>query len=310
MNSAPLSTALPQITQDEAQGFIGLGVMGQAMAINLVKANRKLVVWNRSRPATEALSVLGAHAVESIDEVFQETRTVFIMLLNDSVIDEVLGRGTPAFVARIAGHTIVSMSSVAPEYSMSLAHDIQSAGGSYIESPVSGSRQPALNGSLVAMLAGDFEVVEEIRPLLAPMCRATVNCGAVGSALRMKLAVNLYLGAMLVGLSEAVHFAEAYDLNLTALQAVIDSGPMACDVTRVKLPKLITRDFSVQAATSDALASCTLIANAARAVGIASPLIDRCRELYAESVALGHSKLDLTSVLLAIEALSQKRQNK
>ncbi|WP_223167141.1 hypothetical protein [Nonomuraea sp. SYSU D8015] len=90
---------------------------------------------------------------------------------------------------------------------------------------------------MVSLLGGDPETVAEIRPLLA-------------------------------GLAEAVHFAGRHGLELSTFQAAIDSGPMACDVTRVKIPKLIARDFSVQAATSDAFNNTCLIADAARAAGV------------------------------------------
>ncbi len=152
------------------------------------------------------------------------------------------------------------------------------------------------------MLGGDPDTVAEVRPLLAPMCRETVLCGPVGSGLLMKLAVNLYLDTMLVGLAEAVHFADRNGLDLATFQAAIDSGPMASDVTRVKIPKLVTRDLSVQAATADAYANTRLIADAARAVGMASPLLDLSSDLYGESVALGNGRLDMVSVIEAIEA--------
>ena len=86
----------------------------------------------------------------------------------------------------------------------------------------------------------------------------------------MKLAVNHYLNTMLVGLAEAVHFADRYGLDLTTFEAAIDAGPMSCDFTRMKLPKFIARDFAVQAATEDAFNSTRLIANAGRAAGIAT----------------------------------------
>jgi 3-hydroxyisobutyrate dehydrogenase len=134
------------------------------------------------------------------------------------------------------------------------------------------------------------------------MCREAVFCGPVGNASLMKLAINLYLNSMLVGLAEAVHFAERHGLQLDSFQAAIDSGPMACDVTRVKIPKLIKRDFSVQAATSDAFNSTRLIADAARAAGLASPMLDLSSALYGESVHLGNGRLDMVSVVQAIEA--------
>src|SRR5229473_2569535 len=82
------------------------------------------------------------------------------------------------------------------------------------------------------------------------------------------------LVAMLAGLAEAVHFAERHGLDLGQLVAVLDAGPMASDVSRVKAAKLVARDFAVQAAISNVLENVRLIAGAARQAGIASPLID------------------------------------
>jgi 3-hydroxyisobutyrate dehydrogenase len=80
---------------------------------------------------------------------------------------------------------------------------------------------------------------------------------------------------------------------------------MASDVTRVKIPKMVLRDFSAQAATSDALNSTRLIADARRAAGIASPLLDLSANLYDESVRLGNGRLDMVSVIEAIEARTE-----
>lgn len=291
----------PAPWRDEEIGFIGLGVMGQPMALNLAKAGAKLVVWNRTSTRTEPLHAAGVSIASSVDEVFERSRIIILMLVNEAALDTTLERGSASFERRVAGHVLVSMGSNAPDYSRALSAEIIAAGGRYVEAPVSGSRKPAEAGQLVSMLGGDPSTVAEIRPLLAPMCRDSVVCGPVGNALLMKLAVNLYLNTMLVGLAEAVHFADAHGLDLSTFKAAIDAGPMACDVTRVKIPKLVARDFSVQAATADAFNSTKLIASAARAAGLATPLLDLSSSLYGESVGLGNGRLDMVSVLEAIE---------
>jgi 3-hydroxyisobutyrate dehydrogenase len=290
---------------DEEIGFIGLGMMGQPMALNLAKAGAKLVVWNRSANRHEALRDVGAAVASSVEEVFARARIVFLMLVNETALDAVLRRRTPAFRDLVSGHVLVSMGSNSPSYSRRLADDIEDGGGRYVEAPVSGSRKPAEAGQLVSLLGGDPRTIADIRPLLAPMCREAVFCGPVGSALLMKLAINLYLNTMLVSLAEAVHFARRQGLDLDAFKTAIDSGPMASDVTRVKIPKLVLRDFSVQAATGDALNSTRLIADAARAAGLASPLLDLSSNLYDESVQLGNGRLDMVSVIEAIEARTE-----
>jgi 3-hydroxyisobutyrate dehydrogenase len=134
------------------------------------------------------------------------------------------------------------------------------------------------------------------------MCHETIVCGPAPNALLMKLAVNLFLITMVTGLAEAVHFADRHGLDLGRLLAVLDAGPMASDVSRGKALKMVSRDFSVQAASADVLYNNRLVAEAARRSGVASPLLDVCHGLFGETVALGEGQADMAAVLRAIEA--------
>ena len=129
-------------------------------------------------------------------------------------------------------------------------------------------------------------------------------CGPVPGALLMKLSVNLFLLTMVTGLAEAAHFAERHGLDMRQFQSVLDAGPMASQVSRVKIAKLVARDFSVQAAIADVLMNNRLVVDAARAAKVASPLLDICHALYAETLGLGHEKADMAAVIRAIEARS------
>jgi 3-hydroxyisobutyrate dehydrogenase len=288
-------------------GFIGLGAMGEAMALKLLQAGTRLLVWNRTTAKVGVLAAAGADVARDAAEVFARSLTVILMLVDGAAIDIVLGRGGRAFANRVRGHTLVHMGTTSPAYSRGLEADILSAGGRYVESPVSGSRKPAEAGQLVAMLAGDAGTIATIRPLLTPMCRETMVCGPVPNALLMKLSVNLFLISLVTGLAEAVHFADRNGLDLNQLLAVLNVGPMASEVSRVKAPKLVRRDFAVQAAISNVLENNRLIAEVAREAGIASPLLDVCHALYGEALALGYGGADMVAVLEAIEARSERR---
>ncbi|WP_086793689.1 NAD(P)-dependent oxidoreductase [Streptomyces thermovulgaris] len=283
-------------------GFIGLGVMGQPMALRLARSGTPLVVWNRTASRTAPLRAAGAEAAADPGEVFARADVVFLMLADDRATDAVLGRGGPDFAARVAGRVVVHMGTTSPAYSRALEADVRAAGGSYVEAPVSGSRVPAENGRLVAMLAGEERAVETVRPLLAPLCQETFVCGPVPDALLMKLSVNLFLITLVTGLTEAFHFAERQGLDRRLLLDVLDAGPMASPVSRMKAPKLLAGDFEVQAAVLDVLKNNRLIAEAARASGTASPLLDVCHALFEETVSLGHGGEDMVAVLRAIEA--------
>ncbi|MGW5134001.1 NAD(P)-dependent oxidoreductase [Streptomyces sp. NPDC004135] len=283
-------------------GFIGLGVMGQPMALNLARAGMRPVVWNRTAERCAPVRAAGAEVAASTAEVFRRCGTVFLMLADEAAVDAVLGRGGPDFAARVAGRTVVHMGTTSAEYSSGLQDDVRAAGGRYVEAPVSGSRVPAERGELVGMLAGDDDAVAAVRPLLAPMCREAFRCGAVPGALLMKFSVNLFLITLVTGLAEAFHFADRHGVDQRLLRDVLDAGPMASAVSRVKAPKLLERDFTVQAAAADVLKNNRLIAQAARAADLASPLLDLCHALYEETVARGHGAEDMVAVLHALEA--------
>jgi 3-hydroxyisobutyrate dehydrogenase len=285
-------------------GFIGLGVMGQPMAVNLALAGVPLVVWNRSLQRTEPLRDAGAVVADSVDDVFAQAATVVLMLVDEEVTDQLLGRGTPDFARRVAGHFIISTGSVSPEYSLGLDEDIRAAGGLFVESPVSGSRGPAEAGTLVALIGGRPDDIERAREVLAPMTKEAVWCGPVGNGLLMKLAVNQYLNVMLAALAEAVHFADCHGLDRDLVRRAVMVGPMASELAGVKLTQLVDGDFETRAAVSDAHASTRLIAAAARTVGAASPLLDLASELYGEAVASGGGRRDMITVIDAIAARS------
>lgn len=282
-------------------GFIGLGVMGRPMARRLVSAGTPLVVWNRTPGRAAPLRAAGASVAADADGVFARCDVVLLMLADETAVDAVLGRGTPALAARVAGRTVVHMGTTSPEYSHALEADVRAAGGRYVEAPVSGSRVPAQEGRLVAMLAGEADAVEAVRPLLAPLCRETFVCGPAPGALLMKLAVNLFLITLVTGLTEAFHFAERQGLDRGLFLEVLDAGPMASGVSRMKAPKLRERDFAVQAAALDVLKNNRLIARAARRARLASPLLDVCHALFEETVAQGYGGEDMVAVLRAIE---------
>jgi 3-hydroxyisobutyrate dehydrogenase len=283
-------------------GFIGLGTMGQLMALNLVKAGQSLTVWNRSADKCEPLRAAGAGVAPDPAAVFSQTGIVILMLADEAAVDAVLARGTADFAARVGGHTIIHMGTVSPIYSRELEADIRAAAGRYVEAPVSGSRKPAEAGQLVAMLAGEPATVEAARPLLAPLCHQTVPCGAVPNALLMKLATNAFLLPTIAALAEAFHLADRFGLDRQQFAAVIGGGQLASPISRIKAQKLAALDFAVQAAVFDAVKNNRLAIKAARAAKTASPLLDLAGELYAETLAMGLGQVDLIAVLRAIEA--------
>jgi 3-hydroxyisobutyrate dehydrogenase len=114
-------------------GFIGLGVMGEPMAQNLLRAEIPLLVWNRTLAKARALEAAGAEVAPDTAAVFARSEVVILMVTDGKAADAVLGRGTPEFAARVSGRTIVHMSNTRPEYSQDLESDVRAVGGCYVE---------------------------------------------------------------------------------------------------------------------------------------------------------------------------------
>jgi 3-hydroxyisobutyrate dehydrogenase len=286
-------------------GFIGLGTMGEPMALNLQKAGIPLLLWNRTPGRAEALLQGGAEFATEPAEVFYRCPVVLTMLVDGAALDQVLGRSTPRFEERVKDRLVVSLATHSPAYARGLAADIFAVGGRYAEAPVSGSRVPAEEGKLVAMMAGEPADLERLRPLLSAMCRKLVPCGAVPGGTLMKLSTILYNIAIITALSEAMNFAAQQGLDLARFNEVLLEGPMASDVARVKAPKIARRDFTVQASVRNVLDVNRLLVDAASEAGIPTPLADACRRVHEQTLALGLGDEDMVAVLKSYEALGR-----
>lgn len=283
-------------------GFAGLGLMGAPMAANLLRAGAALTVYNRTCAPAAALAALGARVAGSARELFAACDTIILMLADDAAVDEVLARGTPALAERVSGKLIINMGTHSPAWSHALAKDVASAGGRFVEAPVSGSRGPAEAGELVVMLAGDPDAVAEARPIVAPLCRDMIDAGAVPRAMAMKLAVNLYLIASVTALAEATHLAALSGLDLARFASVIVSGPLGSNVARAKLDKMVSRDFVPQAAIRDVVKNARLVAHASQTLGAAHPLLAESLARFETAGALGYGAADMAAILTSYEA--------
>lgn len=280
-------------------GFIGLGTMGQPMARNLARSGVPLTVWNRSPERTAPLRDAGATVASSAAALVAASDIVFLMLRDAAAIDAVLETARPDLAERLRGRTIVNSATISTADSQRLEASIREAGGAYVEAPVSGSRHPAETGQLLAMLAGDADAVARVQPLLAALCRTTVVCGAVPSALTMKFAVNIFLIASITGLAEAAQFAMASGLDLSLWSRLVDASQMASDISRLKTNKLRAGDVTAEAAISNVLETNRLVAEAAAGLGIPAPLTQASLRLYRRAAALGLGEADMIAVVRA-----------
>src|SRR5262249_43467388 len=172
-------------------GFVGIGNMGHPMAVNLVKADYSVRVWNRSPAPAAALAALGATSVSRPEEVAQAGALVISSLSNDQVLDEVIGANHELLRRLGRGGIHISTSTVAPESSRRLAEGHKPYGVTYLAAPVLGRPDAAAAAKLWIFLSGLAEAKERAQPVLRALGQGVFDLGEdPGAANLVKLACN------------------------------------------------------------------------------------------------------------------------
>jgi len=223
-------------------GFLGLGIMGRPMAANILSKvpGATLLVWNRTAAVSEHFAATSggrARAVASPREVAAGADVTFAMLADPAAARAVaLGPGGVCEGLR-AGTAYVDMSTVDAATAVAVSEGVRAAGGHFLEAPVSGSKQPAIDGALVVLTAGDVAAHAAAAPALAAMGKKTFYYGArVGQAATMKLVINMTMETMLVALSEGVSLAAAAGIAPADFLAAAELGAISSPLVKGKGP--------------------------------------------------------------------------
>lgn len=225
-------------------GFLGLGIMGRGMASNLLKAGHELVVWNRTAERCAPFVEMGALQADTPADVIAACETTFAMVSDPEASLALLFGSGGVLEAMTEGKSYVDCSTVDPNTAVEVGQSITEQGGRFLEAPVSGSKKPAEDGTLIFLCAGDQPLFDEVRPALEVMGKVVHNLGAVGQAARMKLVVNMIMGSMMTAFGEGLALAEKAGLDPNELLAVLDEGAMANPMFRLKGPRMIAGDFT------------------------------------------------------------------
>lgn len=281
-------------------GFIGLGIMGTPMAKNLIRAGFRLTVWNRTAEKCAPLMELGATQAASPRQVV-ESSDITIAMLADPAAAEAVCRGGEGVVAGIRpGKGYVDMSTVAPETSQAVAAAVRGAGGLFLEAPVSGSKKPAEDGTLVILAAGDRPLFDQAQPALAAMGKKILFLGDVGQGARMKLVANMVMGGMMTMLCEGLTLGDRAGLNPEDILEVLDAGAMSNPMFRLKGPQIIQGSFPPAFPLKHMQKDLRLALNLGNQLGQALHTTAAANELFKTALGMGLGENDFAAVSRAI----------
>ena len=282
----------------EPVAVLGIGIMGSAMARNLVGAGLPTTVWDRSPSATAPLSEAGAQVAATPAEAISHARLVITMLPTADVVESVIfGNGTAqaftqgAVWAQMGTVGVAAMSQIAGRMSQ-LRPDVM-----VVDAPVSGSKAPAEAGELLILASGPAEAKAAVSAAFAAIGRKTVWLGEAGQGSRMKLVVNAYMSILIEGVAEALELASQLGIDDAQLAEAIEGGPLDAPIADAKLHKMARGDFAPEFPLEWALKDVDLALDAADRT---LPVLSALSRQWREAVDSGHGREDVSAARLAL----------
>ncbi|HLE01626.1 MAG TPA: NAD(P)-dependent oxidoreductase [Bdellovibrionota bacterium] len=295
------------IDQDRRKiGFLGLGIMGSAIARNLLKGGFEVTVWNRSPEKCEPLAEIGAHVVRSPCEAVERSFLTFAMLADPAAAESMLFNPDSAIRedgvlnGLSVGKGYIDLSTVDPATSRKIGAAVSARGARFLEAPVSGSKKPAEEGNLVILSAGDESLHQDALPCFEKMGKKIFYLGTLGNGARMKLIVNMVMGEMMIGLCEGLGLAQAAGLEQQDFLNVLDSGALANAMFRLKGPQIGAGQFSPAFPLKHMQKDLRLTLALADEIGVSLPSAAIANESFKKARQLGSSNEDFSAVYKAL----------
>lgn len=271
--------------------FIGLGIMGSPMAVNLAKAGHTVTGYNRS-PKYEALEQAGGRRSDAIANAVAGAEVIITMLPDSPDVENVLRGEDGVFANASTGALIVDFSTIRPDVAQELAKEAGEQDLRMLDAPVSGGEPGAINGALSIMVGGADADFEEARAIFDTVGKTVVHVGPSGSGQTVKAANQLIVASNIEALSEAVLFLEAYGVDLPAAIEVLGGGLAGSAVLNQKAQKILDREFAPGFRIDLHHKDMGIVTAAAREAGVPIPVGSLLAQLMIAARAAGDGDLD------------------
>ena len=276
---------------------LGTGIMGAAMARNLLSEGMEVRVWNRSREKAEPLKEDGAEVTGSQTVAARGADFLLTMLADAEAIEEaVAGDVLPALAE---GGVWLQMSTVGGDGSGRLAEMANEHGVPYVDAPVLGTRQPAEQGQLVVLASGPEDVRERSEIIFDAVGSKTIWLGEAGAGSRLKLVTNNWIVGLLGVLAETVAFARSIGVDPSMFLETIEGGPLGLPYAQLKGNMMIEEDFPTSFSARLARKDAGLVLGTAEAHDLRMPVAEAVAARFDEAIKAGHGEEDMAAVYRA-----------
>ncbi|MGC9210143.1 MAG: NAD(P)-dependent oxidoreductase [Acidilobus sp.] len=279
----------------EKVGLIGLGVMGSRIAANLAGAGLLVGVYDRTASKAKGFArERGVQAFDTPEDLAKEVEVVISVLSDDAAVSEVYSRLIPVS----SGKVFIEMSTISPQVSVDIASRVRERGGVMFDAPIMGTSVDVENKRITVLVGGPKEQFPRVEAILRNTASRVVYVGPNGTGLYMKLAGNMIFAIFMAGLAETINFATKAGLAPEQiLDLLLNISGTRSPSSNLKVPKMLSSDFSVQFALKHMRKDTEIMVREAQKLKVPIPLTGLVSNLLRMAEGLGLSDLDVSAII-------------
>ncbi len=282
-------------------GFIGLGLMGRPMSLQLHRAGARVVVHNRSRGVVHALSALGLQAAESAQQVAEQSDTIVLMLSDTMAVREALfGRNGVSEGLR-SGHLLIDMGTTGALETREFAEIVMARGAEFVDAPVSGGVVGAEAADLTIMVGGSDTAYDRAIPLLSCLGKRITRVGDVGAGQVAKAANQVIVGLTIGAVAEAFSLARAAGVDPSKVQQALKGGFADSRILELHGRRMIERNFAPGGKVVTQRKDMRQALELAATLDLELPATELNERLYEQLIQQGGGELDHSALIKVIE---------
>src|SRR3954470_18837691 len=290
------------MAKPERVAFLGLGIMGEPMAANLVRAGFEVIVWNRTPSRANAFATkYGAHPEPTPAAAAERADIAITMVPDGPQVEEVLFGDNGAAEGMRRGSLAIDMSTIAPSVSVSIGERLAAEGIGFVDAPVTGSRPRAEDGTLTIMVGGSETDFERGKPILQAMGQLVVHVGPQGHGSIVKLLNNTTAAVNALQVAEALVAAKAAGVDTEKLRQVMAAGSAASTMLELKARPMLEHDFTPLFKLEHMLKDVRHCLAEAERLGAGMELGELAERAYSRAERKGLGEQDFAAVVEVVE---------
>ncbi len=286
-------------------GIIGLGMLGNSVALHLLDLGFKVIVYNRTKEKTEQAKEKGAKVATTPKEVAENSDVIIIVVKDANAVREISFEKNGIIEGKHEKLIVADMSTIGPSESKNIWKKFQEYNISKLDIPVMGGPNVAITGDLVMMISGNKESFEQCKNVFESIASKIFFLGESGVAHSVKLAMNLQITMLALALSEGITLVKAANVDPRIFLEILNSTYFKTGMSEKKAYKMVDGRYDATFTLANLKKDISTITNTAKSFGIELPMIMKAEEVYENAIKEGFGEIDYTGIIEYIKKNSK-----